>query len=105
MRKWDEGPSGQVKGHGDPHSRNLRPNQAYRTIKVTQAGSTEESTFTMSLQEEQTNKVRKLATRSAHTERHEDDGIWTVNIQSPIMKNFRSGRGLKGDIRIRYAVT
>ena len=117
----DEGPSGQVKGNGDPHCQSVRPNQAYRTLKVSQADSTEESkligllrefydkgtTVTMSLcslEEEQTNKVRKLATRSAH-EMHADDGIWTVNTQSPIMKNLRPGRGLQGYIRIRCAVT
>jgi hypothetical protein len=30
-RKWDEGPSGQVKGNGDPHCRN---HGAYRLLKT-----------------------------------------------------------------------
>ncbi len=39
-------------------------------------------------------------TRSAHNERHVDDGFLTVRIESPIILDLRSGRGVKGTIRI-----
>jgi hypothetical protein len=44
-------------------------------------------------------------THRKHIERHENDGVLTISIQSPIMTNLGFGRCLKGVIRIQSAVT
>ena len=40
----------------------------------------------MGMEVEQTDKVVIQAARSAHCKRHENDCIWKVSVQSPIMQ-------------------
>ena len=34
VRKWDEGPSGEVEGNGDPHCRGFSQNQTDRPLRL-----------------------------------------------------------------------
>jgi hypothetical protein len=53
----------------------------------------------MGMQEEQADKVVIQAAQSAHCKRHENDGIWTISVQSPIGQDLRPDRVFKGAIR------
>jgi len=84
---------------GDPHDWSLGYNQTYRPLKISQTDITQETKLIrllrdfsarvkvspMGMSEDQVDKVVIQSHRSAHIDKFEDDGLWTISIQTPIM--------------------
>ena len=49
----------------------------------------------MGIQEEHPDEIVIRAAWSAHCKRHENDGIWTISVQSPIVQDLRTDRVLR----------